>query len=157
METNELLSHASDVLSLRADDAMRLGSGLLLYGLGGCIKGHHRSCEFALEQTHRTFMSWSYGLDHGQDEVYELLNAQKAHETESEKPEKGSSVQRLRRFLSRPYARRIAGVPVSSFFNARTREFQLTFSPFFGTIPFPLVEENGRPTLVSIALQVRVK
>jgi hypothetical protein len=118
----------ADLLGFRKRDARRLGSGLFVHGLGGCGSSREeRSCEYLLEEASAGSLSWSYGLDHDHDEVRRVLDAGGGGET-----------QQLRRLLSRPFARKLAGVPRSATFDPKTRHFTLAFYPYARTSPLPV-------------------
>lgn len=113
------LFKGEDLLGYRKRDARRLGSGLFVHGLGGCGSSREeRSCEYLLEEANAGSLSWSYGLDQDHDEVRRVLDAAAGGETQ------------LRRLLSRPFARKLAGVPRSSTFDPKTRHFTLAFYPY---------------------------
>jgi hypothetical protein len=112
-------------LGYRKRDARRLGSGLFVHGLGGCGSSREeRSCEYLVEEANAGSLSWSYGLDQDHDEVRRVLDAAAGGETQ------------LRRLLSRPFARKLAGVPRSATFDPKTRHFTLAFYPYARTSSF---------------------
>jgi hypothetical protein len=130
-----LLISATDLLGYRKRDAKQLGSGLFVHGLGGYNAPHQEdSVEYLLEEANTGSLSWSYGLDHDHDEVRQMLDAtstaQPRLQHSSHYDDLTPNELRLRRLLSRPYARKLAGVPRSTMFNPHTRHFTLIFYPY---------------------------